>query len=364
MARNRRSWGKIRRLPSQRWQASYVGPDRIRHTAPVTYTKRLDAEGWLSSERRLVERDDWTPPAQRAAEKHARGITVSDYTTVWIAQRSIKRRTSLHYEALLANQLAPLGKVPLRHLTPEAVRAWHSSLPRTTISAHAYGLLHAICATAVGDGLLAANPCTVSRGMKTPKRREPVILTVPEIAALADAVPERFRALVLISAWCGLRWGEITELRRKDISAGAEIISVSRGVTHRGGCRIDTPKSGRGRVVVVPPHVRGDLLAHLEDYVKPEGEALLFPAPRACHLDDKGFRVHFQKALKAVGREGVRVHDLRHFAGTQAARVGSLIETMDRLGHSTVGASLRYQHAVSGRDAEIAEALSRLAGQV
>ena len=63
-----------------------------------------------------------------------------------------------------------------------------------------------------------------------------------------------------------------------------------------------------------------------------------------------------------MGDEGVRVHDLRHFAGTQTARVGgSLADTMGRLGHSTHGASLIYQHAVSGRDAEIAEALSRLA---
>lgn len=362
MAQNRRSWGKIRRLPSGRWQASYVGPDRVRHTGPVTYTRRLDAEGWLSAERRLVERDDWTPPAARALEKHARGITVGEYATIWIEQRNVKARTALHYEGLLANQLAPLAKLPLRHLSAEAVRVWHSSLPRSTVSAHAYGLLHAVCATAVSDGLIPANPCTISRAMKTPKRREAVILTVPEVAQLADAVPDRLRALVLICAWCGLRWGEVVELRRKDISDGAEIISVSRGVTHRGGCRVDTPKSGRARVVVVPPHIRGDLSSHLEDFVKPDPSAQLFPATRGgCHLDDKTFRTHFQRALKAIGREGVRVHDLRHFSGTQVARVGSLVETMSHLGHSTVGASLRYQHMVSGRDAEIAEALSRLA---
>jgi hypothetical protein len=54
---------------------------------------------------------------------------------------------------------------------------------------------------------------------------------------------------------------------------------------------------------------------------------------------------------------------LRHFAGTQVARVGNLRETMNHLGHSTVGASLRYQHIVNGRDTEIAAALSALAGK-
>ncbi len=60
--------------------------------------------------------------------------------------------------------------------------------------------------------------------------------------------------------------------------------------------------------------------------------------------------------------ELVRLHDLRQFAGTQTARVGTLSETTAHLGHSTVAASLRYQHMVSGREAQIAAALSELAG--
>jgi integrase len=58
----------------------------------------------------------------------------------------------------------------------------------------------------------------------------------------------------------------------------------------------------------------------------------------------------------------MRIHDLRHFAGTQAARVGNLPETMARLGHSTPKASLIYQGIASGRAEEVAAALSKLAG--
>ena len=43
------------------------------------------------------------------------------------------------------------------------------------------------------------------------------------------------------------------------------------------------------------------------------------------------------------------------------AQVANLVETMDRLGHSTPNASLRYQSQVNGRAVEIAEALSELA---
>ena len=44
----------------------------------------------------------------------------------------------------------------------------------------------------------------------------------------------------------------VTELRRKDVGADAATLHVARGVTHHGGCHIDTPKSGKGRTVVVP----------------------------------------------------------------------------------------------------------------
>lgn len=326
----------------------------------------MDAEAWLAAERRLIELDTWTPPAARTAARTAKAVTVGEYAQRWIDHRTLKPRTRNSYQALLDRHIAnsPIGSLPLKGLTPEAVRGWYSSLGpgHPAINAHAYGLLHAVCATAVADGLLLANPCQIRRAIKSQSQRDPVILTVAEVAQVAESIRPELKALVLICAWAGLRWGEVTELRRKDVSDGCAVITVARGVTHRQGCRIDTPKSGKGRVVVLPPHIRADLTAHLAEHVGGDAEALLFPAVRSgCHLDDKTFRSHFGTALKSVGREGVRVHDLRHFAGTQTARVGNLVETMERLGHSTVSASLLYQQRVSGRDAEIAEALSKLA---
>jgi len=200
--------------------------------------------------------------------------------------------------------------------------------------------------------------------MNPPRKRDPVILEVPEIAALADAIqPPRLKALVLLSAWCGVRWGEVSELRRKDVGDDCQVLYVGRGVTRRDGVyRVDTPKSGKGRTVVIPPHIRVELRTHLATHVDEGAESLLFPAAKGGHMNDRVFsREYFAKALKAIGREGIRVHDLRHFAGTQTARVGNLVETMGRLGHSTVKASLIYQQVVSGRDAAVAEALSALA---
>ncbi len=364
--KGRRGWGWIRRLPSGRYQGTYVGPDVLRHRAPSTFSRRMDAERWLSDERVLIERGEWTPPSARALVMKARVLTASDYIGAWIDHRDIKPRTKAHYRAILAQHITPmLGKVAVVNLTPEAVRSWHASTlaDKPVMRAHAYGVLHAAMATAVTDGLIAANPCHIPRATVTTRTRTPVILDVAEVSQLAAVIEERFRALVLISAWCGLRWGEVIELRRRDIAEGAETISVGRAATHRGECRIDTPKSGRPRVVTVPPHVRADVKHHLDAFVSSDPGALVFAPTRSgtCHLNDKTFRHHFSPAMTAIGREGVRIHDLRHFAGTQAARVGSLVEIMGRLGHSTVTASLRYQAIASGRDVEVAEALSKLA---
>jgi integrase len=366
--RQRRSWGKIHRERSGRYQASYVGPDLARHTAPATFTARMDAERWLADERRLIERDEWTPPKQRAAQKHARAKTLRQYASAWIETRNLKPRTRIEYEGLLAGPLAPLAHLALGNITAETVRRWHTEMGTDTPRrrSHAYGMLHAVLATAVADGWISSNPCQIRGAMNPPTKRAATILEVDEIGKLALAIrPERLRCLVLVSAWCGLRWGEVTELRRRDFNDDRAVITVSRAVTR---CdrqyRVDSPKSGKGRAVVVPPHIRDELADHLARNVGKSPDALLFPAAHGGHMNDRVFsREYFAEALKVIGRESVRVHDLRHFAGSQAARVGNLRETMDRLGHSTVAASMRYQGMVSGRDREIAEALSGLARQ-
>jgi integrase len=71
----------------------------------------------------------------------------------------------------------------------------------------------------------------------------------------------------------------------------------------------------------------------------------------------------YRPARATAGRPDLRFHDLRHTGAVLAAATGAtLAELMARLGHSTAGAALRYQHAAEDRDKAIAEALSKLAG--
>ena len=207
----------------------------------------------------MIEHDEWVSPRKRVAEVRAQHITLAEYAKTWIEERNVKPRTRIGYESLWDNNIQPtLGKVALVHLTPESIRTWFAGLGSEHVrrNSHAYGLLHAILATAVTDQLITANPAT-GAGHEPADQTQPVILDVAEVAALADAFkPERLRALVLVLAWCGVRWGEAIELKRADVAVDAKAIRVGRAVTHRDGCRVDTPKSGKGRSVIVPPHIR------------------------------------------------------------------------------------------------------------
>jgi integrase len=65
--------------------------------------------------------------------------------------------------------------------------------------------------------LITENPCQIKTAGKPPKPRDAQPLTPAELVKVADAAPETYRAAVPLAAWCGLRFEELIELRRKDI---------------------------------------------------------------------------------------------------------------------------------------------------
>ena len=362
MAR-RRGFGAIRKLPSGRWQASYVGPDTIRHQAPVTFETSEDAEGWLTDRRREIKNEDWTPPRSK------RAVTFGDHAARWLTNRKLKPRTRYHYRKLLDAKILPTFKnVALKHMTADLIDDWHYRMGESTPTsrAHAYGLLRTILGDAVQRRLIDYNPCHIrgAGNSKRVKQIEPA--TLPELEALTKAMPERYQLMILLAAWCGLRFGEITELRRKDVDTTHGVVKVRRAVVRvEGEFVVGTPKSDAGtRDVTIPPHLLPIVKAHLASNITGGRDGLLFPAAGdpSKHLAPATLYRVFYKAREDAGRPDLRFHDLRHTGAVLAASTGaSLAELMARLGHSTAGAAMRYQHAAQDRDRVIAEALSNLA---
>jgi integrase len=235
-----------------------------------------------------------------------------------------------------------------------------------TMRAHSYSLLRTIMGTALADELITRNPCTL-RGAGSVKRASKTRpASLDELQVIRDTMPPRLACMIDLASWCGMRFGEIAELRRRDIDLrpGREVVGIERAVVSVGGERIVTsPKSDAGkRAVAIPPHVVGSISQHLDEHVGPDADALLFPAATGGHLSARGLYDHYYPARDAAGRKDLRFHDLRHTGAYLAAGTGAtLADLMNRLGHSTVSAAMRYQHHTAERDRDVAARLSEAA---
>ncbi len=364
-----RSFGRLRKLPSGFYQAGYVGPDNGLHYAPQTFQTKQDAEEWLSDEHRLIGRPDWMPPKERRAYEEANlPPTLKEYAKGWMASRDLKPRTVSLYQNLLDKFIVPeLGEKRLPSITPTMVRQWHTGVGpnRPTQRAHAYSLLRSILATAVSEQMIATNPCVIRAAGVTRRRSKTEPATIDELGVIREAMPDRLRLAVDLAAWCGLRQGEILELRRGDVDVKGAVVHVRRAVTRVPGepPLVGTTKSDAGvRDVSIPPHVLPAVEHHLSRYVPPAKDSLLFVGRDSGEqLASSTLYRWYYPAREAAGRKDLRWHDLRHTGATLAALTGATLpELMNRLGHSTVNAAMRYQHAAKGRDRVIAEALSKL----
>lgn len=173
-------------------------------------------------ERRLIDWDEWSPPAQRKAKQQHDAQTLRTYAETWLPERTavrgLKPKAASEYRRYLYRLIyRSLGELRLKDFTPATIRSWVGRLnPRTPrMNEHAYALLKTIFATAVQDELLDRNPCR--ERMRKPVRHIGEPATLDELALLMAAMPERLRLMIELAAWCALRFGEVAELRRGDI---------------------------------------------------------------------------------------------------------------------------------------------------
>jgi integrase len=373
----KRRFGSVRKLPSGRLQARYTGPDGRTYTGrspeggALTFDSRQYAEKYLERVSADIQRGQWESPDV------AKSLSVTpaceeqffaQYAAGWLAGRDLSPTTRTLYRVTLDNQILPaFADTVLTAITPAMVREWHAGL-RTetgpTQRARAYSLLRVILATAADDDIIPVNPCRI-RGAGVAKRARDIRpASLPELEALTAAMPGKYRLMVLLAAWCAMRFGELAELRRGDIDVKNAVVHIRRGVIRADdGIVVKGPKSEAGkRDVNIPPHLMPAVRDHLARHAGPGRDALVFPAALGGHMSPSALYAVYHPARDAAGRPDLRFHDLRHTGAVLAAATGAtLAELMARLGHSTVSAAMRYQHAAADRDKVIAAALSELA---
>lgn len=336
-----------------------------------TFRTKKDAERYERSQMAALEQGTSIDP--RAGK-----ITLAKWATEW--QRTVvhlRPSTQRIHDANLRNHILPeLGGIELSKLTPSLLRAWVSGLTQESGAhgktlapasvAQAYRTLHRVLASAVDDELLGRNPL---RSVKPPRTEaEPMrFLSHDEVAALAAAIDERYRALVLVAAYTGLRAGELIALRRKHVDLMRRTITVVEQVQYVGGRHQALPPktAAARRSVALPGAVTDALREHLASFAEPGYEGIVFPSPEGDYLRLENFRRRaWQPAVRATGLAPLR-RDLRHTCASLAIAAGADVKVLQRmLGHSSAALTLdRYGYLLPGQAQSVADRLDEMVRQ-
>jgi integrase len=359
MPAKKRAFGRIRKLPSGRFQARYLGPDGLDRPAPHTFETKTDADNWLADRQSEVRAGRWRDP-------DAGAVNFSLYAVRWIEERGLAPTTDELYRRLLRLHLLPTFEaVDLDEITPPAVRTWRAErlgVTGATTVAKAYRLLKAILQTAADDELIPRNPCRI-RGAGKESAPERPIATVAQVDALADAMGPRWRLMVYLAAYGPARPEELAALRRLDVDTedvGVWIRSAEPELATGRRAPGDTKSDAGRRFLALPEFMRKDLERHLSWYAEKKPNGLLFVGEKGAPFRRSTFGRKWRRARAVVGLpDDFRFYDLRHTGHTLSTRSGATLkDTMVRAGQSSERAALIYQHSDRERQKEVAAGIA------
>lgn len=361
--KNHRSFGHIRKLPSGRFQASFLDPKKIRHNAPNTFTVLKDANAWLSKMQSDIERGLWKPDLPSKLQLDTTpAMAFESYVASRITKRgqSLSTHTISHYRALLNGVLCEIGEIPFNKLDRELVNSWYSIRVRRgkiTTASKGYKLLKAMCQWAIENKLIEKNPCDIKGAQTATSGKVVNVPTAEDVRNIATLMPDALGFSVILAAYAGLRFGELTELRRKDVifssQKGVERmqVSISRSVSwFDTEFHVGPPKSRASvRTIDVTTALIPEARKHLETFVGKSPDSLLFTDSKtAGHLRHDKYMRPWRKANLSAGIAGRKFspHSLRHFGATNMVRSGATLPDLKMwLGDSSTEAVTRYLHA-------------------
>jgi integrase len=355
---------KVRRERSRAgwaWEVRYRDPNR--RDRSKTFDTKAKAEAFAASVETDIDRGDYLDP--RLGRK-----AFGDWAQEWLEARSkeIKPTTFISYEGLLNGHLLPaFGGMALARIRPLDVQKFFGTMRDKGLSRsrlrQARQLLSMILNAAVANGYIARNPLPKEKLGGTEPKRDQHPLSFEEVHAVANTVPERYRALIYVLAYGGLRWGEAAALRRRSCNLLRNRLEIREAVSEvRGGVVYGPPKTHQNRTVVIPEPVKELLAEHLSKFVDSDSDSLVFTTEAGGHVWINNFRRDvWHRALEesGVSRE-VTIKDLRHTCASLMHAAGrSAKEVKEQLGHSTIAMTLdTYTHLFDeGRD-EAAEAMA------
>ncbi|MEO6827716.1 MAG: tyrosine-type recombinase/integrase [Microbacteriaceae bacterium] len=344
----------------RRWRVRYRTPER-RQTDKRGFKTKRDADLFLAN----VE---VSKAAGSYVDPRASRITVGELAVDWLAnKRQAMKPSSFHsVDTSWRVYVEPRWSVSaVGSIRPSAVEQWirelgegsavstqrvrwtaDESRPRSaTVVLRALGVLAGILDVALKDGRVAKN---VARGADgTPRKHSSKTrryLSHEEVIRFAEAAETDVQATLLIAlAYCGLRWGEATGLRVRDVVMLRRRLQINRTATEVNGNIVEgLPKTWEKRSVPFPPFL-AEPLARLcegkghDDLLFADRFGGFLRRPSASNNK----RSWFLTALARAGLERLTPHDLRHTAASLAVSSGANVKAVQRmLGHKSAAMTL------------------------
>ena len=366
--------------PEKGWRVRYRGPDGRQRSK--SFARRSDAVKFAATTEADLTRGSWVDPS-------AGRITLKTFGEQWLAAQTFDAATRESVESRLRVHVYPhLGAVELRAMRPSTVQGWLRGRTGECTPRYVRVLLanlSTILGAAVEDGLIAKNPAR-SAAVKAPAAPQGKVIPWPveQVEAVVHAHPERWQAVPILAAGCGLRQGEVFGVRVEDFDFLGRRVHVRQQVKMlRGKPVFAPPKGGKTREVPLPDVVAFALAESLRQWParevtlpwreldrQPVTSELLFVTREGGPLTRRHYNVNVWKpALVAAGVEPTRangMHAMRHHFASALLDGGVSVRALaEYLGHTDPGFTLRtYTHLMPSSEDRAREAVDAVLGRL
>lgn len=327
----------------KRYRVQYRTPEHALTGRRGFRTKR-DAELFLASVEIAKARGEFM-------DVRASQSTISTLGAEWLANQHHLKPSSLRpVEIAWRVHVEPKwGSRRVGEIRHSEVQNWVTAFTRgdgtprsATTVLRAYGVLAGILDTAVMDRRITSNP---ARGVNLPRKLKGKhkYLSYAQVEILAENA-KKHRTMVLFLAYTGLRWGEATALRVRDVDLNRRRVNVhENAVEVSGTIHVGTPKTGEARSVPFPPFLAPLLRAITEQ--KSASQLVFGAGDNYLHQPDRRRGWYVSAVARSLALDEnfprVTIHDLRHTAASLAISAGANVKAVQRmLGHSSAAMTL------------------------
>ena len=314
---------------------------------------------------------------------NAKPETVATFLARWIDEsvaRRLKPRSIASYRQIIALYITPaIGKHELRKLTLRHVERMMAGMEARNLSPrtvqYARSVLRAALKDAVRWGLVDRNvatlvdpPRVVTKPIKFLSPGE-VTRFLASARTAPDPADQRLWTLFAVALYTGLRQGELSGLRWRDVDLTAGTLRVTHALQRvNGAWQFVEPKSRRSsRQLSLPSPAIAALRAQRDLQTFEAARSfepwpdldLVFTTPRGTPIDPSNVNGRLHQLLDACGLERRGIHALRHSCASAliAQGVHSRV-VMEQLGHSQISLTMdTYGHIMPASMRDAASAL-------